>query len=302
MAKIAPLAAAIGVSVPTLVGVGLSLAGSVGSTMAQNRAIREQDAANQQWMDYQRKQTERATARDDELRSRNEASLGRYLDQADETSRLENIDAETERLTGLYDAGLEESVAVGPSGDAVMSDAGGFGSREFRDAVGGEVSRALADARERMSALARASAYGGSYGGMGTTQSEALADAGSSMALVNEMRGRNAQTLGRYQEVQPEQLQFQSSGLGELMSGIGGSLAGAGLGADLDGILGGGMPGAASASTASPTAGAGPRVTRPSLSFAPGTGQTPPGLSFSGVSPVRPTLSKTPRLSYGLRN
>lgn len=226
MSKIAALAASLGVA-PAVLGGGLALLGSLGSAAAQRRVADEQEAINNQWVAFQQRKQAEADLEDARLRDNSYESLADYLDKAGGEARTENINTETDRLTDL--AAERAQATLGATSDALFAgDGANTGSAQFKRTVGKDLQEALGEARDRVRALMRTSAYGGSYGGMGITQGEAYNNAAEGIGFNNELRGIKGNTLNRFQQIEPERLQYQSTGFGELLTGIGGSLLGTG--------------------------------------------------------------------------
>jgi hypothetical protein len=94
-----------------------------------------------------------------------------------------------------------------------------------------QINQATAQARQRIAALATASSYGGSFGGLGTTVPIALAQGGNAINLQNAIRQGDLKTYGVQQQVQPVNYTFgpgtpATAGIGKALGSIAGTLAG----------------------------------------------------------------------------
>lgn len=202
------LAAVLGPSM--LQGLGIAAIGKLGESAAQRNVYGKQKRINADWIDFQRGKQEAADVTDAAYRDKSYADLGRAMSGAAAPAREAGIAAEADRLTRAM-----TGAAVTPE-EAIVSGAQ-FGSSEFRDVVGRKVAEATARARDQIAALAKSSAYGSTTGGMATTRGLALSEGARGIGMTNENRLTDLGTLQRWQSVQPEVLQYQSTGLGDLM-------------------------------------------------------------------------------------
>lgn len=215
-----------------LTGLALSAGSAVLNAYGQRQAQQAQDRANQRWLDYQQKQTDRFGKMERDRRDEAYAALNENLEGSTEEARREVIDAETERLTEDQTADLPEIAQ-----DTVASGQGPGISQVFDEALAGSLKDATTSAKDRIAAMARATAYGGgSRGGMGLNDLLSGRQAAQDIGFINDIRRGNTDILRRYQEVQPEVVTYQRSPLVDIL-GAAGQVA---FGGGFDGILGGG--------------------------------------------------------------
>lgn len=217
-----------------LPGLLVSAVGSLGETFAQNAVYDEQQRINNTWEEFQKRKQDASDVEDERNRQQNENVMANMLEGSTQEAREQVIETETDRL---YDFIAPEQTTVA---DALLSG-DKFSSENFRTETGKKLATATKEARERIKALAEVSSYGGTRGGMAADRSLAGHRAMQDIGSTNEKRNIDSSTLQRWQSVQPEMLQYQSTGLGSLLSGLGGNM----------------MSNAAFGSTGTPTAPAG---------------------------------------------
>lgn len=261
MAKVAAIAPVLaGISAPAALGIGAALTGGSAllSRYGQNQHIKRQNEANDRWLAYQRDKTNRFEAKDRENRLKAEAALAENLDNSDGASRAATIAAEEERLADEFTKNIPTTA------DEIRGSGQETGiSQVFDEELARSVGNATKEAKDRMKALATATAYGsGSMGSMGMT--DMLRNIGTSNTLsgINNNRRGDIGILQRYQTVEPEFLEYKESPLVPIMNAAGSFFLGGGP-QNLASMLGGG--GAASstvsASTPSTATGAGSALT-----------------------------------------
>ena len=139
--------------------------------------------------------------------------------------------SEQQRLNTLFNApGAGAAQGSDPRG-MLLSGEGTGNNANFMDSLTKQVSQASSAARQRIAALATASSYGGSFGGLGTTVPIAFAQGGNDINLQNAMRQGNLKTYGVEQQVQPLQYAVgpgttEQAGLGKTLGQLAGTLAG----------------------------------------------------------------------------
>lgn len=287
MTKVAAFLPALGLTGGAALAAGAALTGvgMLGQRAAMNKVRNEQEAINNQWIAFQNQKKAQAEASDAARREDNYGRLDEFLSGADQQSREQVIDEEAARLTEGATASMPDPEA--PVGDDLIKGAT-FGSQVFKDYAGDAIAKATREARDLLAARSKVAAYGGSFGGMGTTRNEAMGDAASRIGFNNEMRGIDAGTLARWQSVQPEILQYQDTGLADLLTGLGGNMMGQGFFS-----MGGGAVPAGAPTTA--TTGSAWTPTAPVV----GTRGVTPGLTFGPTIAPMP-VTGSPRLRFGL--
>jgi hypothetical protein len=140
---------------------------------------------------------------------------------------------EQDRLNSLYTKpGASTAAGAGPASTSLLSGES-TGNQTFMDSLTKQISQATSAARKRIAALATASSYGGSFGGLGTTTPIAFAQGGNDINLQNAIRQGNLKTYGVQQQVQPLQYTvgegtIQQQGIAKALGSIAGTLFGAG--------------------------------------------------------------------------
>ena len=207
------------------VPLALTAAGVIGEGMAQRKTQREQDDINRQWLEMQERKKATFEESNADRIAANQQSLAEYLSGADETSRMDVVADEEARL---FDRGTENIPLVPDSlaGDELIAGAK-FGSKNFKDFAGKKLAEATQEARDRIKALAKTNAYGGSFGGLALDRGLAGRTASQDIGFENEMGMVDLGTLNRWQTVEPERLEYESTGLGSLLTTLGGNMMGA---------------------------------------------------------------------------
>ena len=212
---------------PALIGSLALGAGAAAINYAGQRKMqKQQDRANEEWMQFQNLKKQQADTIEQAEREKAKIGLEETLAQQTGDAIDDTIDTETDRLSAAFTEGLEgtaDSMIAGaqaPGRDAV-----------FDDAMAASLAKATGDARERLAALARASAYGGgTMGGLGQSLADANADAAMTIGNANLFRNSATENLRRWQTVQPEMFEFKQSPLVPIMQ----------AGSALMGLAGGG--------------------------------------------------------------
>ena len=208
MTKIAAAIPAIMAAATPQMLASIAMAAAAGGIDAYGRRQTQKtnDAANQQWLAYQDRKENAARLAEERGMKKAQSSLDQYLDTGTGEARAETIDTEADRLSGEFEQGLDEGAA-----NVIASDPGAGRSDVFDEALAKSINTATTDARKRMQALARASAYGGSSGGMSMNDATRGMTAGTQIGNINMARGNNISALQRYQAVQPEIFEYRQS-------------------------------------------------------------------------------------------
>lgn len=211
--------AAIGL--PTLLGVGLSVAGGLVNMSAQRSHANKQEAANRQWMAYQDAKTKQFEKRDAEEKARSRGELNENLDNSGIDARENVIANEEARLSDVF--GGSDANLANITAEAVGAGQGGGQSKVFDKEMARQLGDASAEAKKRIQAMARTTAYGGgSMGGMGVTDMLRNVNSQAIIGGVNDNRRGNVGTLQKYQQVEPQQLVYKAPLAGQLLSAAGG--------------------------------------------------------------------------------
>ena len=249
------------VSMISLAGAAISAGAGLyeGSQAASQLAAtnQAQNNANNAWVAYQKQIHDQEALAEQTARekatSAQQSTLNKISPQAQEQTQTD----EQQRLNSLYNkAGA--SAPGGQGGATPLLSGEGSGNQSTINSITSQVNQATAQARQRIAALATASSYGGSFGGLGTTVPIALAQGGNQINLENAIRQGDLKTYGVQQQVQPVQYTFgpgttQTAQLGKALGSIAGSLASIGgpraigdvtgnVGSSLATAIGGGVP------------------------------------------------------------
>lgn len=241
MSKIAAISPALLGSLA--LGAGASLLTSSGLRATQRR----NDAAKAAWLDYQNRNKARLEGREDANREKAQTAAGESLRMQSQASREGVIDAEAARLEENYGAGLPDIAR-----DTLASSQEAGRSEVFDTEMAKSLAKATAEARDRIKALAKSSAYGGgTQFGMGQTLNDAYGDAATEIGFVNDQRRGDIGILARHQQVQPEIFEYSPSPMVSLMQ-AGSAILGGMDPSSLSGLFGAG--GGAMASSIRPKA------------------------------------------------
>lgn len=211
---------------PALLGsLALSVGASAINMAGQKKMQRQQEDANRTWLRFQDNKKRQHQATEDEERAKAKMALEGTLEQQTGEAMDQTIDTETDRLSEAFTENLPNIA------DEVVAGAQAPGRDQvFDDAMAGSIAKATKDARERLAALARATAYGGgSMGGLGQSIADANSNASMDIGTANLFRNSNTENLQRWQTVSPEVFEFKQSPLVPLMQA--GSMIVGGLGA-----------------------------------------------------------------------
>jgi hypothetical protein len=209
-----------------LIAGAASLAAGASQQSANEDLANKQNQANADWVAYQTRIHQQQAAAEDLARGKAESArqdtLGKVTAPAQEATQA----TEQERLNTLYNApqGTKNPADTDPSSLALSGESTGPQNASFTSSLTSQVNAATAAARQRISALATAGSYGGSFGGLGTVVPQTFAQGGNQIQLQNDIRQGNLKTYGVEQQVQP--LQYTMGGTGNMMGSIATSLGG----------------------------------------------------------------------------
>jgi hypothetical protein len=211
-----PVSLAIASTVATGVGAVGSLASSAQARSAQKRQQQEVQA----WQREQKRARDTESLRQESLRQEAEATrqVGVGKLSAEEQKKAQEAEAarlETE-LTGQGMTAAPEAVApISASDVAIAKESAG---QNYKSDLAAAINSATKGARQRLGALADISAYGESFGGMGTRAKEALAASGADINMFNEFRRGSLGAFGVEQNIDPVQLSSGESPMADLFS------------------------------------------------------------------------------------
>lgn len=211
---------------PLTIGVvsAVGTAASAGlSYVTQQNAIKRQDAANDQWSQYQRKQKGLEEQRQEQMRQQAEAARQNTLGQVAPDAQQNQQATEEARLTTDLggDAPATAEAAQAAVNNELLSGQA-QGGQEFQTDIARRINTATQDARKRIKALATIQSYGGSFGGLGTENALNFGEGNNALKLINNQRQGSLNAYGSAQAVEPVKYATVSNPWG----GIAGSLAG----------------------------------------------------------------------------
>lgn len=225
-----------------LIAGAASLAtGAMQASQEQDMVSKQQDA-NDQWVAYQNNIHRQQAAAEDIARQKAESARQDTLTKVDPQAQQQTVTDEQARLNTLYNqknpySGRDPN---DPGSYATSGEQTGPGSGDFMANLTKSVSQASQQARTRLSNLATAGAYGGTFGGLATTTPIAFQQGAQQIQLENDIRQGNLKTYGVQQQVQPIKYELGSgtSALGGIAGALG-KIAGSGIGAGFGGGSGG---------------------------------------------------------------
>lgn len=228
----ATTAAAIGAGVSAL-GLGAQAYSSQRKNKAQEKLYNQQSRSNQQWEKYQNERRDHFAALEDQKRADAEARLDENLETQTEEAAQETVDTEAASLADAFAAGVPAS-----PDDIRLSGQDAGQSKVFDAELASKLSDATASAKDRIAAMAKATAYGGgSMGGLGLTTQLGNMDAATDINALNDERRGNLMSGSRYTTVSPMIHGYADpsgtaflEGLGTLGTQVGGSMLGANIG------------------------------------------------------------------------
>ena len=125
------------------------------------------------------------------------------------TSQKTAQQAEQDRLTSYLQGQTPASTETSPSPATAVSDArlsgqqGGAPGDPFQSDLSSKLGQASVDAKKRIAALAAVGSYGGSFGGLDNTVSQAFQKSGQGIDLANDFRKGDLAVYNTQQNVNP---------------------------------------------------------------------------------------------------
>jgi hypothetical protein len=162
----------------------------------------KQNQANADWVAYQTRIHQQQVAQEDAARERATGAQQATLQKVSAPAQEAQQGAEQERLNTAYNKPAGTATDASNPSNLLLSGENS-GNQTFMNSLTSQVNQATAQARSRISALATANSYGGSFGGLGTTVPIAFAQGGNDINMQNAVRQGNLKTYGVQQQVQP---------------------------------------------------------------------------------------------------
>jgi hypothetical protein len=223
----------------SMIGLAFSIGMSVYNMQQQQEMANQQQSANDQWVAYQRRQSQEFQARDEQLRKNAEAGREGALD---ELTAGKQAEAQTNEAARLRTELTPEQLAAQANGDpnaiaSAMFSGQENGSEEGKSAVQGHIQQAAIAARKRIAALADVQSYGGSQFGLTNRANSILNASGQDIRLSGNERGGALAAYNVAKAVEPIKItQYGGSSAGAL-AGAGAQVAGGGLGSAMAGSM-----------------------------------------------------------------
>jgi len=216
----------------SIIGLGFSIGMSMYNMQQQQDMASQQQSANDQWVAYQRRQSQEYLKRDEQLRLNAEAARSGSLDELSAGKQTEAQESEAARLTKAL---TPEELANQAEGDpnalaSAMFSGQQNGSDEMKTAIQGHIQQAAIEARKRIAALADVQSYGGSQYGLTNRANSIFNAAGQDIRLAGNERAGGLSAYNVAKAVEPIKISQYSGGAAGGLAQAGASVAGTGLG------------------------------------------------------------------------
>jgi hypothetical protein len=208
-------------SIAAVSAAGSLVAGGI-DYMGQQATVDAQNKANQDWVNYQRAQSQKAAAEDEALRQKAAAAAAQTQAAVNPQTQEAEQQVQEGKLTGDYMSGTLAAPGADPN-TALLAGQGGSGSGVSSDITSDIASRVTAAAREaqgRIKALAGLASYGSGYGDVGNLVNTSITTGNQNIALTGDERSGVAKTLGVAQTVPVEQFTQGSNIAGTIASSL----------------------------------------------------------------------------------
>lgn len=229
----------------SIIGLGLSVGMAAANYSAQQQMASQQQAANDSWVAYQRRQSQQFMARDEELRKNAEAARTSALGELTPGKQQGAQENEQARLTSAL---TPEETAAMAQGDKSAIDAKLLSGQQgtaapVKASMQQQIQQAAQEARQRIAALAAVQSYGGSQFGLTNRANTIFNTSGQDIRLASDERQGALAAFNVAKAVEPIKIVQYGGGsaLGGL-SNLGAGVAGRGLGT----AMAAGMTGGAS--------------------------------------------------------
>jgi hypothetical protein len=200
-----------------MIGLAFSVGMAGMQYAAQQEMAEQQNAANEQWLAYQRQKAQEEEQRQRAARLKAEASRQETLTELGAQKQKQAQVKEEQRLTEeITPEGIKKQ---GPElvGDKLLS-----GQQSMSDYIKGDMSnkitQAARDARARIAALATVQSYGGSQFGLANRANDLLGKSMQDIRLQADVRRGSLAAYGAEKQVEP--IRYSMSGGGGLAGGL----------------------------------------------------------------------------------
>jgi hypothetical protein len=213
---------------PVTLSIASTAVGAVGSAanaMGQASAQRKQERNVGIWQQQQQKNRDAESARQEQMRQEADAARRKGVQDISVADQQRRQAEEEAKLlpylageTAASDAGVTSGDVPLSVADTAMLSGQQAGDEGFQKETAKKIGEATADARKRISAMAKVASYGGTEGGLGTMNPILQAQAGAGIDAQNEFRRGSLGAFGLEQSVDPVQVQYQPSPLANIFS------------------------------------------------------------------------------------
>jgi hypothetical protein len=212
-----------------MIGLAFSIGSQVMQMQAQQDVMQKQQAANDEWLAYQRFKSRQHDATQEAMRAKADASRTKTLGElGGEPTRVAQ-EGEQARLEENMAPTVNEVPAGFKSvGDQLLGTAGGRIEQHYADAL----TNATREARQRMQDLAVVQSTTGSQFGMANRANSLLGQSQDDIKLQNDMRQGDLAVWGVQKAVEPVKYSIGSGagafgGIAQGLAGIAGKSLGA---------------------------------------------------------------------------
>jgi hypothetical protein len=206
----------------SIIGIGLSIGMAAMQASAQQDMMDKQNAANDAWVAYQRRQSNAENIRQEDLRKNADAARQGAMSELTPEKQTKAQENEQDRLT--KELTPEQLDALASGNEQTVNDKLLSGQQNMAADVKGNISSQLAsaaqEARKRIAALAAVQSYGGSQYGL-TNRANAIFNAsGQDIRLSGDERGGSLAAYGVEKAVEPLTYQMTPSPFGGAASAL----------------------------------------------------------------------------------
>ena len=216
----------------SMIGLALSVGMAYANYAAQEDMANQQQAANDSWVDYQRRQAADFQRRDEALRKNAEAARSSSLEELSPDKQKKAQENEEARLKeDLSSEDLANLEKGDPNALASRMLSGQEGAGDYaKTNIQAQIQQAAIEARKRIQALAAVQSYGGSQFGLTNRANTILNASGQDIRLAGNERAGELAAYNVAKAVEPIKIvQHGGQSLGS-MAGAGAQVAGTGLG------------------------------------------------------------------------
>jgi hypothetical protein len=212
----------------SMIGLALSVGMAYANYSAQQEMAAQQQAANDSWVDYQRRQSADYQRQDERLRQNAEAARKASLEELTPEKQKAAQENEEARLKeDLSSEDLANLEKGDPNTLASRMLSGQEGAGDYaKTNIQAQIQQAAIDARKRIQALAAVQSYGGSQFGL----TSILNAAGQDIRLAGNERAGELAAYNVAKAVEPIKIVQHGGQSSGAMAGAGAQIAGSGLG------------------------------------------------------------------------